>query len=110
MTGPVYLGGRLERVGNVLVPTHIFKAIYSPKQRGAAAYFIENKAGVQPVIVSIAQLQRITGLDVFPALPADIKSEAMDLPAPRERARRQYSNYSDKPTYSRHSSLRDFFR
>ena len=46
VTGPVYLGDRLERVGNVLVPTHIFKAIYSPKQRGAAAYLIENKANI----------------------------------------------------------------
>ena len=41
--------------------------------------------------VSVADLEKLVGIDVFPALPAEIKEHAMTLPRPElhgHRARR----------------------
>ena len=67
----------------VLVPTHIFKAVYDPKRNQAAAYLVENAAGDQWRSVSIAELQQITGIDPFPGLAPSIKDHAMALPEPK---------------------------
>lgn len=89
VTGPVYAGETLQSLnGRVLVPTSIFKAIYDPKRRQAGAYLVANAEGDEWEAVSIAQLAQITGLDVFPALPAAIKETAMTLPEPTPRRRR----------------------
>ena len=41
--------------------------------------------------VSIAELQGYTGIDVFPALSAQVKAGMLELPAPRPRAPRTSS-------------------
>lgn len=38
VSGPAFLGADLQRIGNVLVPTHLWKVLYSPKQKRAGAY------------------------------------------------------------------------
>jgi endonuclease G len=43
ITGPAFIGGNLQKVGNVLVPSHLYKLVYSPRQRAGAAFFIENR-------------------------------------------------------------------
>jgi endonuclease G, mitochondrial len=69
VSGPVFQGTTLRRLrGRVLVPTHIFKAVYDPKRNQAGAYLVENADGDQWRSVSIAELQRITGIDPFPGL------------------------------------------
>jgi len=78
----------------VLVPTHVFKAIYVPKRQQAGAYVAPNAPGDAWKAVSIAELEQLTGLDVFPALSAEVKATAMALPDPdpprrKPRARRQ---------------------
>lgn len=35
VSGPAFLGNDLQRIGNVLVPTHLWKVLYSPKQQRA---------------------------------------------------------------------------
>jgi endonuclease G len=90
VTGPIYLGAEIESLrGRVLVPTHIYKAVYVPARRMAGAYLVANEEGTGVEVVSIRELAGIAGLDPFPALPADVKTAAAELPlpdaAPRER-------------------------
>src|SRR3954468_19418174 len=84
VSGPVFQGATLKRLrGRVLVPTHIFKAVYDPKRNKTAAYLVENGDGDQWRSVSIAELQQITGIDPFPGLASSIKDDAMALPEPK---------------------------
>ena len=66
----------------MLVPPGIFKAVYDPERRAAAAYVVPNAAGNEWQGVSVAQLQQMTGIDVFPGLPEQVKATAMPLPKP----------------------------
>jgi endonuclease G, mitochondrial len=84
VSGPVFQGATLKRLrGRVLVPTHIFKAVYDPKRNQAAAYLVENADGDQWRTVSIGELQQITGIDAFPALAPSVKDHAMAQPEPK---------------------------
>ena len=66
VSGPIFQGATLKRLrGRVLVPTHIFKAVYDPKRKQAAAYLVENGDSDQWRNISIAELQQITGIDPF---------------------------------------------
>ena len=87
MVPQAFLGSNLQKVGNVLVPTHLYKVVYSPKRHAAAAYFIANNAAAQYQIVSIAQLEPIVGIDLLPSLSSREKAELLALPQPRSRAR-----------------------
>jgi len=84
VSGPIFQGATLQRLrGRVLVPTHIFKAVYDPKRNQAAAYLVENADGDQWRNLSISELQQIIGIDPFPGLPSSVKDHAMDLPEPK---------------------------
>jgi endonuclease G, mitochondrial len=84
ITGPLFQGGELKRIGGrVLVPTATFKAVYDPIRQEAGAYVVENAAGALPKIVSIAELKKLAGLDLFPAVGARVKERAMRLPLPK---------------------------
>jgi endonuclease G len=82
----------LQRLnGRVLVPTGIFKAIYDPPRNAAGAYVVDNAPGMAWKTVSVAELEVLVGIDVFPALPAEVKERTMTLPRPEihgHRARR----------------------
>lgn len=80
VTGPAFLGTDLKKVGNVLVPTHLYKLVYSPRQRAGAAWFVENRADAQPNVVPIPELERIIGIDLLPALSATDKERVLKLP------------------------------
>jgi endonuclease G len=89
VSGPIFQGATLRRLrSRVLVPTHIFKAVYDPKRKQAAAYLVENADGNQWRNVSVAELQQITGIDPFPGLASLIKNHAMTLPDPKLQGRR----------------------
>ncbi|MBP2316801.1 DNA/RNA non-specific endonuclease [Azospirillum soli] len=87
VTGPIYQrGGTFQRVnGRVIVPTHAFKAIYDPKTGTAGAYVVENIDTKRHQVLSIAELEQLTGIAVFPELPAAVKATAMALPTPKPR-------------------------
>lgn len=92
VTGPVYAGETLQRLnGRVLVPTAIFKAIYDPKRHQAGAYLAPNAEGDRWDAISLARLAQITGVDVFPTLPASTKESAMALPDPALHRHRRVS-------------------
>lgn len=80
ITGPVFARGAPALIHNrVRVPDQIFKAVYAPRSGQAAAYIAANASGARVRVISIAQLQRLIGADVFPALPARVKAEASDV-------------------------------
>ncbi len=85
VTGPIYLGAEIESLrGRVLVPTHIYKAVYVPSRRAAGAYLVANEEGTGVEVVSMDELARIAGIDPFPTLPADVKAATANLPIPAE--------------------------
>ncbi|KQV82377.1 endonuclease [Massilia sp. Root351] len=87
ITGPAFLGSELRKVGNVLAPSHLYKVVYSPRQRAGAAYFVENKADVNYVTMSVAQLEAKIGIDLLPSLSARQKETMLRLPSPKIRKR-----------------------
>ncbi|SEN79980.1 endonuclease G [Duganella sp. CF517] len=91
VTGPAFLGRDLQKVGNVLVPTHLYKLVYSPRQRAGAAYFVENRAEAEYETLSVAELESRIGIDLLPSLPAARKQELLRLPNVRQRKGKERS-------------------
>ncbi len=80
ITGPAFLDSKLSKVGNVVVPSHLYKLVYSPRQQAGAAYFIENKATDDVQFLSIAELEAKIGIDLLPSLSAKQKQVMLRLP------------------------------
>lgn len=90
VTGAIFEGDRLQRLkGRVLVPTSLFKAVYDPQRREAGAYVTRNEDTDRWEVMSLAQLQELSGIDPFPGAPADVRATAMTLPAPRVPGKRR---------------------
>jgi len=85
ITGPAFIGGNLQKVGKVLVPTHLYKLVYSPRQRAGAAFFIENRADAEYAVLSIAELESKVGIDLLPSLSAAEKNAVLRLPKVKPR-------------------------
>jgi endonuclease G len=86
ITGPLFIGSNLQKIhGRVLVPTKIYKAIYDPSTGKAAAYVTDNAPGRNYEVISIAQLDQMAGLNLFPKMSESAKQTAMSLPAPMVR-------------------------
>jgi endonuclease G len=85
ITGPAFIGANLQKVGNVLVPSHVYKLVYSPRQQAGAAFFIENHADAQYAMLSIAQLEDKVGINLLPSLTPAQKAVLLRLPKVRQR-------------------------
>jgi endonuclease G len=83
VTGPAFLGADLKKIGNVLVPTHLYKLVYSPRQRAGAAWFVENAADAKANVIPIPELERIIGINLLPALSDAEKERVLALPEVR---------------------------
>ena len=69
VTGPAFVGAELQSLkGRVLVPTHIYKAVYVPSRNAAAAYFAPNDDSQDWETLSIAELETRVGIDIFLSL------------------------------------------
>ncbi|ELA08675.1 DNA/RNA non-specific endonuclease (Mg-dependent) [Moraxella macacae 0408225] len=80
ITGVAYLSPQLKKLNNrVLVPTHFFKAVYFPSNNQAVAFITPNDASQQTDVVSLQQLQQVTGVDAFPNLPYTVKNVKMAI-------------------------------
>ena len=88
LTGPAFIGGNLQKVGRVLVPTHLYKLVYSPRQRAGGAYFVENKAGATYETLTVAQLESRVGINLLPSLTPREKQVMLRLPNVRQRKER----------------------
>jgi endonuclease G len=93
VTGPAFLGSNLRKVGNVLVPTHLYKLVYSPRQKAGAAWFVENTPDAKANVIPIPELERIIGINLLPALSEQEKEKMLRLPNIRQKngARRNNS-------------------
>ena len=80
ITGPAFIGGNLRKVGRVLVPSHLYKAVYSPRQHAGAAYFIANADTKDYEVLSIAQLEDKLGINLLPSLTRQQKLAMLSLP------------------------------
>jgi endonuclease G len=88
VTGPAFLGTDLRKIGNVLVPTHLYKLVYSPRQRAGAAWFVENTADAKANVIPIPELERIIGINLLPALSDAEKERVLALPEIRDKPSR----------------------
>lgn len=80
ISGPAFIGGDLRKVGNVLVPSHLYKVVYSPRQKAGGAWFVANRSGAKPQTMTIAELERKVGIDLVPSLSARQKGTMLRLP------------------------------
>ncbi|WP_370693955.1 DNA/RNA non-specific endonuclease [Methylobacterium sp. NEAU K] len=88
VTGVIFSGDAVQQIkGGVLVPTQLFKALYDPASGEAGAYLARNGESRDWRAVSIDDLNREAGIDVFPGLPAAARTSAMSLPDPHTSAR-----------------------
>jgi endonuclease G len=85
VTGPAFLGANLRKVGKVLVPTHLYKLVYSPRQKAGAAWFVENTAEARANVIPIPELERIIGINLLPALSEEEKERMLRLPTIRQK-------------------------
>ena len=86
VTGPAFRGETLQSLHErVIVPTHLFKAVYIPARNAAGAYWAPNDASQHWETKTIAELNTLTGMDIFPGLDANVKSALFSLPAPTPR-------------------------
>lgn len=101
VTGPAFHGSTRGIGNGVLVPTSTWKALYDPVRGGTGVYVCKNLDHPTCATVSVATLIRVVGIDPFPALSADLKATAMDLPQPRSspyRPRRQSGDETGEAT------------
>lgn len=82
VSGPAFVGGDIKKIGNVLVPTHLWKVIYSPSQRRAGAYLVTNDESRDYSVMSLSQLQKMTGINPVPSISQQLRDAGMDLPNP----------------------------
>ena len=89
VSGPIYSGANIQQIGGaVMVPTQMFKAIYDPRRNEAGAYIVGNTEGSQSQIISIRQLEALSGISVFPSISNLVRDNGMRLSEPKGRKRR----------------------
>jgi len=67
ITGVLFKGQHIERLNSrVLIPTHIYKLVFDPKQNSAAAYLVENQSDRRHREVSLQELEQLAGIAFFP--------------------------------------------
>lgn len=89
LTGPVFASQRIKRIGGkqgVLVPTHVFKAVYFPELDAASAYVAVNDGQAALRIMPLAELERLTGINLLPELSAAAKHQLINLPVSAKQA------------------------
>lgn len=83
VTGPAFLDDQVRTVKRgrpVLVPSHIYKAIYMPALGIASAYVAPNDQSYRAQIVSICALEEKIGINLFPQVAEQEKRQIYALP------------------------------
>lgn len=71
VSGPAFIGSNVQRIGNVLVPTHLWKVLYSPAQKRAGAYVITNDDTRTYSSVTVSDLEKMIGVSLLPGVVPD---------------------------------------
>lgn len=83
VSGVVFGGQTVSRIGGrVMVPSHLFKAVYIPSLNQAGVYYSPNTENPSYEIISLHELKNRTGMSVFPLLPTPVQTQAHRLPRP----------------------------
>lgn len=88
ITGPVFDNSEDRLNERVLIPKKLFKAVYDPALKQAGVYITNNAPGWDYRIISINELTKIIGVDVFPTLSNSSKDYIMELPTPSRNAKK----------------------
>jgi endonuclease G len=92
-------------IGNVLVPTHLWKVLYSPAQKRAGAYVITNDDTRTYSAVTVSELEKMIGVSLLPGLSQKVRDSGMDLPKPSSQRGKKKKNKAEEEF-----TLRDFSR
>lgn len=79
ISGPIFYEGKsLGYVGDLPIPTHLYKAVYIPKTGQSIAFILPNQKVDAEQIAnsrsSVANLQLLTGINFFPSVPDAAKA------------------------------------
>ncbi|MEO3432316.1 DNA/RNA non-specific endonuclease [Inquilinus sp. CAU 1745] len=90
VTGASFIGADLQALNErVVIPTHVWKAVYDPVAGMAGAYWTPNVDDAGWTEISIAHLRETAEIDPFPGLPEEMKASTHDLPDPMDYIDRQ---------------------
>jgi endonuclease G, mitochondrial len=82
VSGAIFSGSQIRTVGGrVMVPTHLFKAMYNPQTNESAAYIVRNDDGRDYAIADMATIERLSGIRPFPGVQV-LRPGRLTLPAP----------------------------
>lgn len=84
-TGIAFTDEYIHKKGNVMVPHYIWKAVYIPQSQQASAYWEKNDASYEYEVISVQELKKRTGVDVFPKISQKEKDTVIELPTPKSR-------------------------
>ena len=104
ITGAAFRGNSIRKIGNVLVPSDVYKVVYFPKRKAAGVYFSPNDASSQVNVISLAELNAQIGLDLLPSLPDSVKQQRVDMPLSTKMAIRRGDISSRPNRYSPHQN------
>lgn len=97
ITGVIFSGSQVKRIGGrVLVPTKLYKALYDPSSGQGGAYLVTNTPSNDYEVVSIAELEKMSGVQLFPSMAISAKENTMDLPDPQGYHGNSYNNTTNK--------------
>lgn len=89
ISGPAFIGKDINKIGNVLVPTHVWKVIYSPKQQRAGAYLVTNNDTRDYAVLTVSKLEKMVGMSLLPGVSQQVRDAGMALPKPESRQDRR---------------------
>lgn len=80
ITGVVFKGNAIKQLNKrILIPSHLYKAIYIPSLQQAGVYYSPNDDSQRVEVISLSELSKRTGIDSFPTVPAAAKLTALPL-------------------------------
>lgn len=106
VTGVAFNAPTIKKIHHrVMVPTHLYKAIYVPSLRQAGVYYVPNDDSQRVETISLNELALRTGIDSMPVVPSNIQRVAMPLRMDDNLTTPKQPNSSDKPTDKQTSQL-----
>jgi endonuclease G len=94
ITGAAFLGDQFRQIGNVIVPSDVFKVVYFPRRNAVGVYFSPNDASNQVEVITLAELNKRIGLDLMPSLADTVKNHRVDMPLNTSWSQRSGSDFA----------------
>jgi len=86
VSGPLFQGTEVKQLNHrVMIPTHVFKAVYDASNRQSSVYIMTNDKDQDYKVISANELTNWSGIDVFPSVPPELKSQTTNVISPSQR-------------------------